>query len=60
MDSQPVSRLRPTASQARCEALAVKGTGYGTCDRPLGAHGGGCDRASSHVEAPTGLTDGKA
>ena len=32
----------------RCEHRAVKGTGYGTCDRLLDAHGQ-CDRASSHA-----------
>ncbi len=32
----------------RCEALAHKGTGVGTCDRPLDEHGN-CDRAASHV-----------
>ena len=36
---------------AFCEAYARKGTGTGTCDRPLDAHGQ-CDRASSHIAAP--------
>lgn len=33
----------------RCEARARKGTGEGTCDRPLDKHGN-CDRASSHID----------
>lgn len=42
--------LTPTTARqpARCEHRAVKGTGYGTCDRLLDAHGQ-CDRASSHA-----------
>jgi hypothetical protein len=37
--------------QTYCEAYARKGTGTGTCGRPLNRHGN-CDRASSHVDAP--------
>lgn len=33
---------------ARCEAEAKRGTGTGTCDRPLDEHGY-CDRASDHL-----------
>lgn len=34
----------------RCEALAVRGTGVGVCDRQLDEKGQ-CDRASSHVDS---------
>ncbi len=37
-----------TSAQARCDAVAAKGTGTGLCDRPLDDHGQ-CDRASSHI-----------
>lgn len=36
---------------SRCEALAVKGTGHGICDRPLDQHGQ-CDRAGYHYSEP--------
>lgn len=32
----------------RCEADARKGTGTGTCNRPLDSHGQ-CDRAADHL-----------
>jgi hypothetical protein len=32
----------------RCEANARRGTGTGTCDRPLDSHGQ-CDRAGDHL-----------
>jgi hypothetical protein len=35
------------ASPETCEANARKGTGTGTCGRPLSQ--GGCDRASDHI-----------
>jgi hypothetical protein len=31
-----------------CDALARKGTGTGSCNRPLDSHGR-CDRASDHI-----------
>jgi hypothetical protein len=33
---------------ARCEALARKGTGTGTCNRTLDQHGN-CDRGAEHI-----------
>jgi len=36
------------APAQRCEALAWRGTGTVTCDRPLDRYGQ-CDRAASHV-----------
>lgn len=44
----PGARPYPVGTR-RCEQNAVKGTGYGTCDRVLDQHGG-CDRAASHVD----------
>jgi len=41
-----VTRVRTVAS--RCDANARRGTGTGTCDRPLDSHGQ-CDRASDHL-----------
>jgi hypothetical protein len=38
---------RPRLQARRCEARARKGTGVGTCNRPLDDHGQ-CDRASDH------------
>ena len=46
----PDESLAPRARKnaKRCEELARKGTGTGTCDRPLDAHGQ-CDRAGEHM-----------
>lgn len=42
--------VRPEQTR-RCESYARKGTGTGTCDRPLDRHGY-CDWAGDHIEAP--------
>jgi hypothetical protein len=42
------ARIAKALGDRECEANARKGTGTGSCDRPLDAHGN-CDRASAHI-----------